>query len=185
MKIHKVEEKKMDIHRKKEKKVRDLSRERTSSFKRIREKVRDSGASVDMARASLYTMGRKAVRDMDGGEELSDSLELMGLAAGTVYNASKGVKKAAGKYRDRKNHRDIGHHHSSSDMGTGITDKEDLVKEQKKEFRDHQDHHQGRRIAGPEKSPCKEIDRDPNGRPYANTDKLPSGQVECDFILYF
>lgn len=137
MKIHKVEEKKMDIHRKKEKKVRDLSRERTSSFKRIREKVRDSGASVDMARASLYTMGRKAVRDMDGGEELSDSLELKGLAAGTVYNASKGVKKAAGKYRDRKNHRDIDHQHSSSDMGTGIADKEDLVKEQKKEFRDH------------------------------------------------
>lgn len=114
LKIHKVEEKKMDIHRKQEKKVRDLRRERTSSFNHIRNRVRDSGASIDMARASLYTMGRKKLREMDGGEEISDSMELMGMATGTVYGASRTVKKAAGKgsYRS-KGYRSSTHDHDS------------------------------------------------------------------------
>lgn len=69
MKVQRTE-KKMKLHLQKSRKI--------TSFNRIRERLRSSGASIDIARASLYTMGRKAVKDnVDGGEEITDSLELM------------------------------------------------------------------------------------------------------------
>lgn len=132
MKIHKVKEKKMDIHRKKEKEVRDLSRERTSSFKRIRESVRDSGASVDMVRGSLYTMGRRSVRkNMDGGEEISDSLELMGIVSGSTYRTVGGVRKAVGKNtgrsRQKKRYAEYGLGTTRSSDGGILQDDNSLV----------------------------------------------------------
>jgi cell wall-associated NlpC family hydrolase/3D (Asp-Asp-Asp) domain-containing protein len=110
MKIRKVDEKPMDIHRKKAPKIHVVKKAKAKKtsirVKRnpvhrrnsLSERRKNSDASIKIRQASLHVAGKagkKTMEQLEGGEEVRESALLMGAAAMPVITAAgKGMKLA-------------------------------------------------------------------------------------------
>lgn len=90
MEIRETEDVSMEIHTKKK---MNLHIKRKSLIRTIKE----SNSPIVLNKQNLYRMGRqgakKAVKELEGGEELEESAELISLALSPVYRGIKDVKK--------------------------------------------------------------------------------------------
>lgn len=105
MKIRKVEEQPMKLHTKDGPKLRIRAKGKTKSGRMKVHKVRksplsglkqraeSSTASIQVKRQQLHIMGRKALKEVDGGEEVADSVDVATtFSYPMVSAASKGAK---------------------------------------------------------------------------------------------
>ncbi|HCJ08624.1 MAG TPA: cell wall hydrolase [Lachnospiraceae bacterium] len=105
MKIRKVEEQPMKLHTKDGPKLRIRAKGKTktgrmkvrnvrkSSLSGLKQRAESSNASIQVKRQQLHVMGRKALKEMDGGEEIADSVDIATTFAYPVASAaSKGTK---------------------------------------------------------------------------------------------
>lgn len=115
MKIRRVQDKPMELHAKGSPKLRIRSGKKQikgkSTVRKVKHsplsgtkrKVRDSSASITLKRQSLYTMGRigakKASDQIEGGEELTESVGLTALALSSAYS---GADRMSRIYRRKK-----------------------------------------------------------------------------------
>ena len=111
MKIRKVEDKPMELHTKDGPKLRIKSKGRTkpgkmkvhkvkkSPLSGLKQRVETSNASIQIKRQQLHIMGRKALKEADGGEEIADSIDI---ASTVSYPLVSSAKKGAKLLRDKK-----------------------------------------------------------------------------------
>lgn len=105
MKIRKVEEQPMKLHTKDGPKLRIRAKGKTKSGRMKVHKVRksplsglkqraeSSNASIQVKRQQLHIMGRKTLKEVDGGEEVADSVDVATtFSYPMVSAASKGAK---------------------------------------------------------------------------------------------
>ena len=110
MKIRKVEEQPMKLHTKDGPKLRIRAKGKTktgrmkvrnvrkSSLSGLKQRAESSNASIQVKRQQLHVMGRKALKEMDGGEEIADSVDIATTFAYPVASAaSKGTKLLCNK----------------------------------------------------------------------------------------
>lgn len=119
MKIRKVEEQPMKLHTKDGPKLRIRAKGRTKSGRMKVHKVRksplsglkqraeSSNASIQVKRQQLHIMGRKVLKEVDGGEEVADSVDVATTFAYPVVSAaSKGAKLLRNKKKNDKQAKD-------------------------------------------------------------------------------
>lgn len=119
MKIRKVEEQPMKLHTKDGPKLRIRAKGKTKSGRMKVHKVRksplsglkqraeSSTASIQVKRQQLHIMGRKALKEVDGGEEVADSVDVATTFAYPVVSAaSKGAKLLRNKKKNDKQAKD-------------------------------------------------------------------------------
>lgn len=111
MKIRKVEDKPMELHTKDGPKLRIKSKGRTkpgkmkvhkvrrSPLSGLKQRVETSNASIQIKKQQLHIMGRKALKEADGGEEIADSIDI---ATTVSYPLVSSAKKGAKLLRDKK-----------------------------------------------------------------------------------
>lgn len=105
MKIRKVEEKPMKLHTKEGPKLRIRAKGKTktgrmkvhkvkkSPLSGLKQRVKTSNSSIQIKKQQLHVLGRKAAKEMDGGEEIADSIDVaLAFSYPLVSAASKGVK---------------------------------------------------------------------------------------------
>lgn len=105
MKIRKVEEKPMKLHTKEGPKLRIRAKGKTktgrmkvhkvkkSPLSGLKQRVKNSNSSIQIKKQQLHVLGRKAAKEMDGGEEIADSIDVaLAFSYPLVSAASKGVK---------------------------------------------------------------------------------------------
>jgi hypothetical protein len=107
MKIRKLEEQPMKLHTKKgpRLRIRQKSRARPGRMKlhrvkktplsRLKQRAESSNASIQVKKQQLYTLGRATLKQLDGGKELSESMDVAAtLATPLTVTASKGEKNS-------------------------------------------------------------------------------------------
>ena len=105
MKIRKVEEQPMKLHTKEGPKLRIRAKGKTktgrmkvhkvkkSPLSGLKQRVKTSNSSIQIKKQQLHVLGRKAAKEMDGGEEIADSIDVaLAFSYPLVSAASKGVK---------------------------------------------------------------------------------------------
>ena len=132
MKIRKVEDKPMELHTKDGPKLRikrkgktkpgkmKFHKVRRSPLSGLKQRMETSNASIQIKRQQLHIMGRKALKEADGGEEIADSIDIATTVSyPLVSSAKKGAKllrdkklklKTEKKATDQANAKDTGHH---------------------------------------------------------------------------
>lgn len=115
MKIRKVEEQPMKLHTKDGPKLRIrakgktrtgrmmVSNVRKSPFSGLKQKAESSNASIQVKRQQLHIMGRKALKEVDGGEEVAESIDV---ATTFAYPMSSAASKGAKLLRNKKKRKD-------------------------------------------------------------------------------
>ena len=119
MKIRKVEEQPMKLHTKDGPKLRIRAKGKTKSGRMKVHKVRksplsglkqraeSSTASIQVKRQQLHIMGRKALKEVDGGEEVADSVDVATTFSYPMLSAaSKGAKLLRNKKKNDKQAKD-------------------------------------------------------------------------------
>lgn len=111
MKIRKVEDKPMELHTKSGPKLRIKSKGKTkpgkmkvhkvkrSPLSGLKQRAETSSASIQVKRQKLHVMGRAAFKEMDGGEEVADSIDV---ATTVSYPLTASAKKGAAMLRNKK-----------------------------------------------------------------------------------
>lgn len=111
MKIRKVEEQPMKLHTKSGPKLRIRAKNKTKSgrmkvhkvkkspLSSLKQRAESSNASIQVKRQQLHTMGRKALKEVDGGEEIADSIDV---ATTFAYPFSSAASKGAKLLRNKK-----------------------------------------------------------------------------------
>lgn len=111
MKIRKVEEQPMKLHTKEGPKLRIRAKGKTKTGKMkihkvrksplsgLRKRAESSNASIQIKKQQLHVMGRKALKEMDGGEEVAESIDV---ATTLSYPFAESVKKGAKLLRNNK-----------------------------------------------------------------------------------
>lgn len=115
MKIRKVEEQPMKLHTKDGPKLRIRAKGKTrtgrmmvrnvrkSPFSGLKQKAESSNASIQVKRQQLHIMGRKALKEVDGGEEVAESIDV---ATTFAYPMSSAASKGAKLLRNKKKRKD-------------------------------------------------------------------------------
>ena len=115
MKIRKVEEQPMKLHTKDGPKLRIRAKGKTrtgrmmvrnvrkSPFSGLKQKAESSIASIQVKRQQLHIMGRKALKEVDGGEEVAESIDV---ATTFAYPMSSAASKGAKLLRNKKKRKD-------------------------------------------------------------------------------
>lgn len=115
MKIRKVEEQPMKLHTKDDPKLRIRAKGKTrtgrmmvrnvrkSPFSGLKQKAESSNASIQVKRQQLHIMGRKALKEVDGGEEVAESIDV---ATTFAYPMSSAASKGAKLLRNKKKRKD-------------------------------------------------------------------------------
>lgn len=115
MKIRKVEEQPMKLHSKDGPKLRIRAKGKTrtgrmmvrnvrkSPFSGLKQKAESSNASIQVKRQQLHIMGRKALKEVDGGEEVAESIDV---ATTFAYPMSSAASKGAKLLRNKKKRKD-------------------------------------------------------------------------------
>ncbi|MBR6223820.1 MAG: C40 family peptidase [Lachnospiraceae bacterium] len=136
MKIRKVEDQPMKLHTKNGPKLRIRAKNKTKSSRMkvhkvkksplssLKQRAESSNASIQVKRQQLHIMGRKALKEVDGGEEVADSIDVATTFAYPFSSAaSKGAKllrkkkkqsKEESKARDKKKRTSYGRMDSES-----------------------------------------------------------------------
>lgn len=111
MKIRKVEDKPMELHTKDGPKLRikrkgktkpgkmKVHKVRRSPLSGLKQRMETSNASIQIKRQQLHIMGRKALKEADGGEEIADSIDI---ATTVTYPLVSSAKKGAKLLRNKK-----------------------------------------------------------------------------------
>lgn len=111
MKIRKVEDKPMELHTKTGPKLRIKSKGKTNPGRMkvhkvkksppsgLKQRVETSNASIQVKRQQLHVMGRAALKEMDGGEEVAESIDV---AATVAYPLTASAKKGDTMLRNKK-----------------------------------------------------------------------------------
>lgn len=111
MKIRKVEDKPMELHTKTGPKLRikhkgkakpgrmKVHKVRKSPLSGLKQRVETSGASIQVKRQQLHVMGRAALKEMDGGEEVAESIDV---ATTVSYPLTTSAKKGVTMLRNKK-----------------------------------------------------------------------------------
>ena len=131
MKIKKVDDKPVKLHTKKaprlkikkvkKPKVKQIRARSYKSSDRVndRKSKKETDSSIVLKRRSLYTMGRigakKATDQMEGGEEIRESAEVMSIALSPVFS---GADKAKQIYKGRRQKK-LSANDSKSETGAG------------------------------------------------------------------
>lgn len=115
MKIRKVEEQPMKLHTKDGPKLRirakgktksgrmKVNKVRKSPLSGLKQRAESSNASIQVKRQQLHIMGRKALKEVDGGEEVAESIDVATTFAYPVVSAaSKGAKLLRNKKKNDK-----------------------------------------------------------------------------------
>lgn len=118
MKIRKVEEKPMKLHTKEGPKLRIRAKGKTktgrmkvhkvkkSPLSGLKQRVKTSNSSIQIKKQQLHVLGRKAAKEMDGGEEIADSIDVaLAFSYPLVSAASKGVKLLRNKKHQKDKQR--------------------------------------------------------------------------------
>ena len=118
MKIRKVEEKPMKLHTKDGPKLRIRAKGKTktgrmkvhkvkkSPLSGLKQRVKTSNSSIQIKKQQLHVLGRKAAKEMDGGEEIADSIDVaLAFSYPLVSAASKGVKLLRNKKHQKDKQR--------------------------------------------------------------------------------
>lgn len=118
MKIRKVEEKPMKPHTKEGPKLRIRAKGKTktgrmkvhkvkkSPLSGLKQRVKTSNSSIQIKKQQLHVLGRKAAKEMDGGEEIADSIDVaLAFSYPLVSAASKGVKLLRNKKHQKDKQR--------------------------------------------------------------------------------
>lgn len=118
MKIRKVEEKPMKLHTKEGPKLRIRAKGKTktgrmkvhkvkkSPLSGLKQRVKNSNSSIQIKKQQLHVLGRKAAKEMDGGEEIADSIDVaLAFSYPLVSAASKGVKLLRNKKHQKDKQR--------------------------------------------------------------------------------
>lgn len=118
MKIRKVEEKPMKLHTKEVPKLRIRAKGKTktgrmkvhkvkkSPLSGLKQRVKTSNSSIQIKKQQLHVLGRKAAKEMDGGEEIADSIDVaLAFSYPLVSAASKGVKLLRNKKHQKDKQR--------------------------------------------------------------------------------
>lgn len=115
MKIRKVEEPPMKLHTKEGPKLRIRAKGKTKSGRMkvyrvkksplsgLKQRAESSNASIQIKKQQLHIMGRKALKEMDGGEEVADSIDV---ATTFAYPVSSAASKGAKLLRNKKKQMD-------------------------------------------------------------------------------
>lgn len=115
MKIRKVEEQPMKLHTKDGPKLRirangktktgrmKVHKARKSPLSGLKQRAESSNASIQVKRQQLHIMGRKALKEVDGGEEVAESIDV---ATTFAYPVSLVASKGAKLLRNKKKQRD-------------------------------------------------------------------------------
>lgn len=119
MKIRKVEEQPMKLHTKDGPKLRirakgknksgrmKVHKVRKSPLSGLKQRAESSNASIQVKRQQLHIMGRKALKEVDGGEEVAESIGVATTFAYPVVSAaSKGAKLLRNKKKNDKQAKD-------------------------------------------------------------------------------
>lgn len=119
MKIRKVEEQPMKLHTKDGPKLRirakgknksgrmKVHKVRKSPLSGLKQRAESSNASIQVKRQQLHIMGRKALKEVDGGEEVAESIDVATTFAYPVVSAaSKGAKLLRNKKKNDKQAKD-------------------------------------------------------------------------------
>ena len=119
MKIRKVEEQPMKLHTKDGPKLRirakgknksgrmKVHKVRKSPLSGLKQRAESSTASIQVKRQQLHIMGRKALKEVDGGEEVAESIDVATTFAYPVVSAaSKGAKLLRNKKKNDKQAKD-------------------------------------------------------------------------------
>lgn len=119
MKIRKVEEQPMKLHTKDGPKLRirakgknksgrmKVHKVRKSPLSGLKQRAESSNASIQVKRQQLHIMGRKALKEVDGGEEVAESIGVATTFAYPVVSAaSKGAKLLRNKKKNDKQEKD-------------------------------------------------------------------------------
>lgn len=119
MKIRKVEEQPMKLHTKDGPKLRirakgknksgrmKVHKVRKSPLSGLKQREESSNASIQVKRQQLHIMGRKALKEVDGGEEVAESIDVATTFAYPVVSAaSKGAKLLRNKKKNDKQAKD-------------------------------------------------------------------------------
>lgn len=119
MKIRKVEEQPMKLHTKDGPKLRirangktksgrmKVHKVRKSPLSGLKQRAESSTASIQVKRQQLHIMGRKALKEVDGGEEVADSVDVATTFSYPVVSAaSKGAKLLRNKKKNDKQAKD-------------------------------------------------------------------------------
>lgn len=119
MKIRKVEEQPMKLHTKDGPKLRirakgknksgrmKVHKVRKSPLSGLKQRAESSNASVQVKRQQLHIMGRKALKEVDGGEEVAESIDVATTFVYPVVSAaSKGAKLLRNKKKNDKQAKD-------------------------------------------------------------------------------
>ena len=114
MKIRKVEEQPMKLHTKDGPKLRirangkkktgrmKVHKARKSPLSGLKQRAEYSNASIQVKRQQLHIMGRKALKEVDGGEEVAESIDVATTFAYPMSStASKGAKLLRNKMKQR------------------------------------------------------------------------------------
>ena len=111
MKIRKVEDQPMKLHTKNGPKLRIRAKDKTKSgrmkvhkvkkspLSSLKQRAESSNASIQVKRQQLHIMGRKALKEVDGGEEVADSIDM---ATTFAYPFSSAASKGAKLLRNKK-----------------------------------------------------------------------------------
>lgn len=118
MKIRKVEEKPMKLHTKEGPKLRIRAKGKTktgrmkvhkvkkSPLSGLKQRVKTSNSSIQIKKQQLHVLGRKAAKEMDGGEEIADSIDVaLAFSYPLVSAASKWVKLLRNKKHQKDKQR--------------------------------------------------------------------------------
>lgn len=118
MKIRKVEEKPMKLHTKEGPKLRIRAKGKTktgrmkvhkvkkSPLSGLKQRVKTSNSSIQIKKQQLHVLGRKAAKEMDGGEEIAGSIDVaLAFSYPLVSAASKGVKLLRNKKHQKDKQR--------------------------------------------------------------------------------
>ena len=118
MKIRKVEEQPMKLHTKDGPKLRIRAKGKTktgrmkvhkvkkSPLSGLKQRVKTSNSSIQIKKQQLHVLGRKAAKEMDGGEEIADSIDVaLAFSYPLVSAASKGVKLLRNKKHQKDKQR--------------------------------------------------------------------------------
>lgn len=119
MKIRKVEEQPMKLHTKDGPKLRirangktksgrmKVHKVRKSPLSGLKQRAESSTASIQVKRQQLHIMGRKALKEVDGGEEIADSIDVATTFSYPMASAaSKGAKLLRNKKKNDKQAKD-------------------------------------------------------------------------------
>lgn len=136
MKIRKVEDQPMKLHTKSGPKLRIRAKNKKKSGRMkvhkvkksplsgLKQRAESSNASIQVKRQQLHIMGRRALKEVDGGEEVADSIDVATTFAYPFSSAaSKGAKllrrkkkrsKEESKAKDKKKRTSYGRRNSES-----------------------------------------------------------------------